>query len=89
MFVPVIESQAKPIVYADQKRRKVFVLADNRASLIPPSALQLEDKHGAKVMVPVDIQGDMTVMDVKNLSAGGYLLKVFGMAHNAIRIILF
>ncbi len=89
MHARTLQGTAQPIAYADQKRRKVFVLSDDRSRLFPPADIQLEDKHGNICMVPMDIHGDMTVLDVRQLSAGGYLLKVMGLAEKAIRIILF
>ena len=89
MYARPIHSMAHPMAYADQKRRKVFVLLEDRSFLIPPDDLQLEDKDGNKVMVPIDIKGGMTVLDVAMLAAGGYWLRVRGVTNKLIRIILF
>ena len=89
MHTETLRSAGYPMVYADQRKRKVFVLPENRSFVIPPSSVRFEDKHGNQLEVPVDIEGDMTVVDVKGLMAGGYLLRVLGLAGNAIRVILF
>lgn len=88
MHARPIQAQADPIVYADQRKRKVFVLTADWSALTPPSSVRLEDQHGNVVLVPMDVQGDMTVLDVERLSAGGYLLKIAGFARKAIRVIL-
>lgn len=81
--------ELNPIAYADQKRCKVFVMSEDRSKLIPPSLLRLEDKFGNVHMVLTNTSGDMTVLDVKQLAAGGYFLRILGEATKAIRIILF
>ncbi|MEQ9188820.1 MAG: hypothetical protein RLP15_13885 [Cryomorphaceae bacterium] len=89
MLAQTFQGSQHPIVYADQKHRKLFVLSEDRSYLIPPSEIQLEDKHGNICLVPITFQGDMTVLDVRQLSSGGYLLKILGLAQKAIRVILF
>ena len=86
---PLHSSSPSPLVYADQRKKKVFVLANDRSHLIPPEALSIEDRDGNNLIVPIGIQGDMTVLDVKHLSAGRYLLKIVGLATQSIKFILF
>ena len=79
----------QPIAFADQKLRKIFVMNSDRKGSIGPESLELKDKLGNVVHVPANLNGDMTVLDVKNIKAGGYFLRILGLAEKTIKIILF
>ena len=80
---------AQPIVFADQKLRKIFVMNSDRTGVIEPEDLDLKDKLGNPVIVPTSLSSGMTVMDVKGIKAGGYFLNVHGLSKGVIKIVLF
>ncbi|GEM_PF-872657 len=80
---------AQPIVFADQKLRKIFVMNSDRIGVVAPEDLELKDKLGNVVTVPTNLTSGMTVMDVKEVKSGGYFLNVHGVTESTIRIVLF
>jgi len=54
----------KPIVYAGQRQRKVFVMDEERQTIFNPDELVVEDVAGNTFAVPTVLQGAMTVLDV-------------------------
>lgn len=80
---------SQPIVFADQKLRKIFVMNSDRVGVVAPENLELKDKLGNVVIVPTNLSSGMTVMDVQGIKAGGYFLSVHGTTETTIKIILF
>jgi len=80
----------QPIVFADQKLKKIFVMNSDRTGTVLPENLQLTDKHGNILEVPSNMSSGMTVLDVKGMKAGGYFLNVHSdVSDKTIRIVLF
>jgi hypothetical protein len=81
--------ESHPLVYADQRKKKVFVMTDDRSKTFEPEELIFEDVAGNTMAVPTFIQGYMTVLDVSQMKAGGHFLRFINNAGKSIKVILF
>ncbi|MEX2597626.1 MAG: hypothetical protein WEC59_11915 [Salibacteraceae bacterium] len=86
-----MESQhaVTPIVYADQKLKKVMVIPQEQSGVVDPDGLVFENAIGSVLDVPVYLQGSMTVVDVKTLAPGSYHLRLDGVEGASIKVVLF
>lgn len=80
---------SKPLVYTDQRQKKVFVMTEDRSVIYEPDELVFEDVAGNILAVETFVQGHMTVLDVSTLKAGGYVLRFLTNAERTIKVILF
>lgn len=80
-------NSAEPIVYTDQKKKKILVVPGE--SVLFPSNLSLEDKYGNRMIVPVQVHGNMLSMDIESVKAGSYFVRIAGLSELNIRVILF
>lgn len=81
--------EVHPVVYADQRKKKVFVMTEDRSRTYEPDELLFEDVSGNTLSVPTFVQGYMTVLDVSQMKAGGYFLRFLNNASKSIKVILF
>lgn len=77
------------IVYADQRKRKVFVMTEDRSKVFEPEEVMIADVAGNILSLPTSVKGNMTVIDVAGLKSGGYFIRFLNEASKAVKVILF